>query len=274
MEHSSLSELIAALEKGTNIHICIAFYGSYGNRFTHRTYDQMIHNAPVCLEAKTTQAGLAGCYRCRMVTEKLIYQRKGCVEGFCQKGVYEYCRPIIFEEKIIGVIFIGNILTNDPQQRERLFKHVHPELLNTMQTDYTREDCRRSADILHSYITFLLEKYGNENHNYDPLIQNIKSYIRERMAYNVSLRELAEVFNYNEKYLGQLFKSRCGYSIRGYCNYIRIKQAKRMLADTKTSISKIAQQLGFNNVTYFDRIFRSYTGVSPHIYRSSGKEKR
>lgn len=274
MEQSSLSELISVLEKGTKIHISVAFYGSYGNHFTHRSHSQMIHDAPVCLEAKTTPNGLAGCYRCRKVTERMVRQYKHGIAGVCQKGVYEYCRPIFFDEQVIGVIFIGNILTSDKRQRERLQKYVRPDLLNTMEDDFTQEDCRRTADVLHSYIIFLLEKYGNENHNYDPLIQNIKSYIREQMAYNVSLKELAEVFNYNEKYLGQLFKSRCGYSIKGYCNYIRIKQAKRMLTDTKLSVSKIAQQLGFSNVTYFDRVFRYYTGISPHTYRLSGKEKR
>ena len=273
MELSSLSELMRALEQGTKIHISIAFYGNFGNRYTHRTQSQMIHDSPVCLEAKTAQDGLADCYRCRRMTERLLRQHKRAISGFCTKGVFEYCRPIIYDEHMVGVIFIGNIITQDPRQRERLLKYVSADLFDTMEQNYTEADCARTADVLHSYITFLLDKYGNENHNYDPLLENIKSYIREHMAYNVSLNELAEVFNYNEKYLGQLFKSRCGYSIKGYCNYIRVKQAKDLLVNTKISVSKIAQQLGYSNVTYFDRVFRYFTGVSPHVYRTAWKKK-
>ena len=273
MEHSSLSELIRALEQGTKIHISIAFYGNFGNRYTHRTYSQTIHDSPVCLEAKMDQDGLADCYRCRSLTERLLRQRKKAFFGYCTKGVFEYCRPIMYDDHMVGVIFIGNILTTDPRQRQKLVKFVDAKHLDSMEQNYSEEDCVRAADVLESYITFLLDKYGNENHNYDPLLENIKSYIREHMAYNVSLTELAEVFNYNEKYLGQLFKSRCGYSIKGYCNYIRIKQAKRLLIDTKISVSRIAQQLGYSNVTYFDRVFRYYTGVSPQLYRTARKKK-
>lgn len=273
MEQSSLSELVCALEHGTKIHICIAFYGNCGNRYTHRAYSQMIHNSPVCMEAKTTQDGLTDCYRCRRVTERLLRQRQKSFSGYCAKGVFEYCKPIMYDDHMVGVIFIGNILTADPEQRQRLLKFVDLGFWDSMEQNYTEEDCARTAEILHSYITFLLDKYGNENRNYDPLLENIKNYIREHMAYNVSLTELAEVFNYNEKYLGQLFKARCGYTIKGYCNYIRIKRAKNLLIDTKISVSKISQQLGYSNVTYFDRVFRHFTGVSPQVYRTSGKQK-
>lgn len=273
MEQSSLSELIDALEQGTKIHISVAFYGNFGNRYTHRTYSQTIHDSPVCLEAKTAQGGLADCYRCRRLTERMLRQWRKPISGYCTKGVFEYCRPIIYDDQMVGVIFIGNILTPDPAQRQRILKFVDPKHLDSMERNYTETDCARTADVLHSYVTFLLDKYGNESRNYDPLLENIKSYIREHLAYNVSLSELAEVFNYNEKYLGQLFKARCGYTIRGYCNYIRVKRAKRILIDTKLSVSQIAQQLGYSNVTYFDRVFRYFTGVSPHMYRTARKKK-
>lgn len=273
MEHSSISELIAALEKGTKIHICIALYGNFGNRFTHRTYSQKIHDSPVCLEVKTSPSGLADCYRCRRLVEKKLRLRCCPIDGYCTKGVYEYCQPIIYNEQMVGVIFIGNILTPDLKQREKLIQFVKPELWDSMEQNYSREDCVRTAEILHSYIVFLLDEYGNESNNYDPLLENIKSYIREHMSYNISLTELSEIFNYNEKYLGQLFKARSGYTIKGYCNYIRVKKAKSLLIDTKLSMAKIAQQLGYSNVTYFDRVFRNYTGVSPFIYRTAGTKK-
>lgn len=273
MEHSSLSDLIQALEQGTKIHISIAFYGDFGNRYTHRTYSQTIHDSPVCLEAKTTQTGLAECYRCRRLTERMLRQRRKPISGYCTKGVFEYCQPIMYDDQMVGVIFIGNILMPDPAQRQRILKFADPKLLDSMERNYTEADCVRTADILHSYVTFLLDKYGNKNHNYDPLLENIKSYIREHLSYNISLSELAEVFNYNEKYLGQIFKSRSGYTIRGYCNYIRVKHAKQILIDKKLSISEIARQLGYSNVTYFDRVFHYFTGVSPHIYRTARRKK-
>lgn len=272
MEPSSLSKLIDALEHGTKIHISVIFYHNYGNRFTRRTRSQMVHDSPVCRAAKATQNGLAECIRCRRVTEKMVCQHRKSIDGFCVKGVYEYCRPIIYEDQLVGIIFIGNILTPDPRQRRRLLKHIDPSLLASMEQNYTREDCIRTADALQSYITFLFEKHGNDDGKYDPWAENMKSYIREHMYYDVSLTELAEVFNYNEKYLGHRFKTRTGYSVKRYSNMVRVKQAKQMLTETKLSISNIAQQLGFSNVTYFDRVFREFTGACPRAFRMAAEK--
>ncbi len=268
MEYIGLNHLIDALEQGTKIHINVEFFNNYGNRLTHRTHGQMVHNSPACLAAKSVPQGLVQCYRCKRVVIKKARHYRRSFSGFCARGIYEYCRPIIFEDQFVGVIFIGNILTDDPEQRRRLERFADPSILESMERNYTQKDCERTADIIQNYITFLFEKYGNDNTNYDPLLENIKSYIRENMAYDVSLSELANIFNYNEKYLGQLFKARAGCTVKEYCNIIRVERAKHLLAQSKQSIANIAQQLGYSNVTYFDRVFRKITGVSPREYRS------
>lgn len=268
MEKIGLNHLIDALEQGTKIHINVEFFNNYGNRLTHRTHSQVVHDSPACIAAKAMPQGLSECYRCRRIVVKKARHYRKSFGGYCFRGIYEYCRPIIFEDQFVGVIFIGNILTQDPEQRRRLECFADPEILYSMEQNYTPADCARTADIIENYITFLFEKYGNDNKNYDPLLENIKSYIRENMAYDISLSELANIFSYNEKYLGQLFKARSGYTVKEYCNMIRVDRAKHLLAQTKQSIANIAQQLGFSNVTYFDRVFRKITGVSPREYRT------
>lgn len=272
MEKIGLNHLIDALEQGTKIHINVEFFNNYGNQLTNRTHGQMVHNSPACMFVKKTPRGLAECYRCKRIVVRMARHYKRSFYGCCPNGIIEYCRPIIFEDQFVGMIFIGNILTDDPKQKERLMQNVDSELLETMEQNYSIEDCVRTADIVERYITFLFERYGNDNINYDPLLENIKSYIRENMAYDISLSELANIFNYNEKYLGQLFKARAGCTVKEYCNIIRVDRAKHLLAQTKQSIANIAQQLGYSNVTYFDRVFHRITGVSPREYRSHRKQ--
>lgn len=272
MEHSNLTDLINALTRNTKVHICAAFFGNYGNSKTIRPYSQMVHGEPACLEAKKTPEGLSGCYRCRrVVVQKAVRYRKS-FGGYCARGIYEYCRPVVYEDRVIAVIFIGNILTSDPVQREKLSKFLTPELLDTMERNYTREDCEKTADIVESYITFLFDTYGIEKDDYDPLLDNIKGYLRENLAHDISLQELATVFHYSEKYLGRLFKDRVGHTVKEYCNIIKVEQAKLLLSKTKLSITVIAGQVGFNDVTYFDRVFRKITGISPRLYRTNPKK--
>lgn len=274
MEHVTLGKLIEALERGTKLHIAIAFVDECGNRKTHLTYSQAIHDRPVCIAVKRQPNGLASCYRCRNTVQRYVIHRRRSIEGLCTNGVYEYCRPVIYDERVICVIFIGNILTQDKTQRQRLEERVGKELLDTMEHNCSSEDCVKIADVLESYIVFLFDRYGIENKTYDPLVENIKNYIRENLAYGFSMEELASAFYYTPKYLGHIFKSRTGKTIKEYCNFLKIEQAKLLLTDTRMSVENIAFQVGFNSMTYFDRAFYKIVGLSPQAYRASARKTK
>ncbi len=274
VEHVSLSELIERLEKGTKIHICIAFLGECGNRKTRLTPGQAIHNSPVCLAVKELPNGLKSCYSCRNYVQKTVIQSQKAMSGFCTNGVYEYIRPVVYDDRVICVIYVGNILLPDPCQREKLEKMVNGDLLKTMESHSTPQDCVKVADVLESYITFLFDRYGIENNIFDPLLENVKNYIKENLEYGFSMDELADAFHYTPKYLGQIFKARTGKSIKEYCNHQKIKQAKHNLTETNLSIEAVALRAGFNSVTYFDRVFHKLTGLSPQTYRSTSSSHK
>jgi YesN/AraC family two-component response regulator len=186
--------------------------------------------------------------------------------------VYEYCRPIIYEDRVICVVYIGNILTQDPAQRKKLETRVGCDLLETMGRAFSPEDCVKTADILESYIVFLFSHYGIENKTFDPLVENIKGFLRENMTYDFTMEELASAFNYTPKYLGRIFKLRTGKTIKDYCNHAKVQLAKTLLTETANSVEAVAVQVGFNSVNYFDRVFRKITGLSPQAYRSAAKK--
>jgi AraC-like DNA-binding protein len=271
MEHTTLSNLIDMLERGTKMHICVAFLANCGNQKTRCTESQTIHDRPVCMAAKKLPQGLDSCYRCRMRVQKAIIRRRKPIAGLCINGVYEYCRPIIYEDRVICVVYIGNILMRDPAQRRKLERRVGSDLLETMEQAFSPEDCVRIADILESYILFLFSHYGIENKTFDPLVENIKNYVRENLAYDFTMEELAGAFNYTPKYVGRVFKSRTGQTVKEYCNQMKITQAKRLLVETDLPIENVALQVGFNSLTYFDRVFHKLNGISPQVYRSAVK---
>ena len=274
MEHASLSSLIDSLEHGKNMHICVSFLDNFGNAKTRCTEGQTIHNSPVCLAVKRLPDGLTTCYRCRRIVQRLIVRQRHSVSGFCSNGVYEYCRPVVYDGRVTCVIFVGNILTESKEQRHRLEQRVDTSLLDTMERNFSEEDCARTADIIESYILFLLDHYGMTNDTYETLTENVKSYIRENLNYDLYTKELATVFNYTPKYLGRIFKQRTGISISEYRNIMKVNHAKILLAESDLSIECVASQAGFNNVSYFDRKFRKTTGLSPLTYRKSVKQQK
>jgi len=80
-------------------------------------------------------------------------------------------------------------------------------------------------------------------------------------------RGLAQKFGFNEDYMLQLFKKNTGMTISQYINNRRIDAAKQLIAETDGKIVDIAYHVGFDNITYFHRLFKNMTGTTPQEYR-------
>lgn len=87
------------------------------------------------------------------------------------------------------------------------------------------------------------------------------------MSVAPDLGAMAELFHYNPKYLGRRFKEKTGQSVSQYCNRRRLERAATLLSGSDGSVLRIATELGFNNVTYFNRLFKEHYGLTPTEYR-------
>ena len=57
-----------------------------------------------------------------------------------------------------------------------------------------------------------------------------------------------------------------GISLTKYINNVRIIAAQKLIDEGYTSVTAIAMQTGFSNITHFDRVFKKITGISPKKY--------
>ena len=93
------------------------------------------------------------------------------------------------------------------------------------------------------------------------------SYIDENISRRITLQEAAAAAMLSPSYFSTLFKRYMGYSLIDYTNAKRIKLATKILLDKpNSSISEIAMQVGFNNMSNFNRAFRKYAGCTPREY--------
>ena len=270
METGNLSNMLSALEYGTNIHISVVFLNQYGNSQTQLPEHQQIHKCPMCDTAKLTPEGHASCIRCRQRILKLLLRRKKGIGGLCPKGIHEYCHPVIRGAEVAAVVFVGNVLTESPAQWERLGKFFQNPPTETMERFFSPERCRQTAVLVENYIHFLLDHYGETARTpSDTLIESIKSYLQEMFLSDFSMADIAAIFGYNEKYLGRMFKSKTGCTVREYCNGLKIGKAKMLLGHRTLDITDVAIRSGFSNLTHFNRVFKKTTGFSPGEYRKN-----
>ena len=108
MERSPLYNLIQNIEYGTNLHIGVLFFKDYGNSMCELPKRQEIHQSPVCDTFKSyTRTSFSRCLRCRNLALKKAITTKKAFGGLCINGIYEYTHPIIIENEVAGVIFVG-----------------------------------------------------------------------------------------------------------------------------------------------------------------------
>ena len=100
-------------------------------------------------------------------------------------------------------------------------------------------------------------------------IYNIADYISDHYAEPITLDGLAGIFYLSKFYLSRSFKEVTGYGVNEYVNILRTKRAKQLLEETSLSISEIAATVGYESITYFEKVFKTYMSISPLKYRKT-----
>lgn len=155
---------------------------------------------------------------------------------------------------------------------ETLFQHL-------LKNDDCENDYFTSAKILE--LVYFLKR--DEKHNKSiktPLlkketrsIQQIISYVKENYHEHLCLRKFGEITGYSPNHLQRIFTLVLGISPQKYLEKVRIDQAKYLLSKKELSLADIAYVCGFSSQSYFSKIFKKYTLLSPYEFRQKSAFK-
>jgi len=98
-------------------------------------------------------------------------------------------------------------------------------------------------------------------------IAEAKRYITNHLHEKISMDEMARSLNFNSTHFSRVFKKETGETFVEYVTREKMEKAKELLDRTAESIERIAQQLGYDNSSYFNKCFRVYAGLSANEYR-------
>jgi AraC-like DNA-binding protein len=108
-----------------------------------------------------------------------------------------------------------------------------------------------------------------QSHN-STLAQQIVHYVHQYFADpNLTRTSIADKFGISEPYLSQFFKEQTGETLGTYIQGLRMKQARKLLADPKTPVKDVYQNVGYSAYTTFARAFKRVYGISATNYRES-----
>lgn len=101
-------------------------------------------------------------------------------------------------------------------------------------------------------------------------LDEVQGYIDEHFAKTISLEGIAQAFHVSKEYLSKMFKQRFDCTVNDYIIRQRMNKARKWLADEDMPIKAVAEMVGYEDVTYFYRVFKKHFGIAPGEMRRNG----
>ncbi|MBE6233278.1 MAG: helix-turn-helix transcriptional regulator [Bacteroidales bacterium] len=105
-------------------------------------------------------------------------------------------------------------------------------------------------------------------------VQKVKQYIHDNYAKPLRLADLADLVGMSPVAFSRFFRQRTGRTLSDYIVDIRLGFAARMLVDSTKNISEICYECGFNNLSNFNRTFKSKRKYTPRDFRAMFKKNK
>ncbi len=144
-----------------------------------------------------------------------------------------------------------------------IFRLNNQFLSSLQQIDTLEALCYQLQDIVEAFVdsTFSAAGAGHE------AVKRAAGYIAAHYAEPIGLQDVANHVGLSPSYFSSLFRRTTGVDLRDYLNQTRVEESKRLLSNTDYSLVDIAVAMGFNDQSYFSKVFKKYTGLTPRQYR-------
>lgn len=145
-------------------------------------------------------------------------------------------------------------------------------------------DCYNSKDIAYEIeLKSLLYHFFALLYKYDLIVKNkaislsgevtnkmkiILNYIKENYMNDISIKDMCSICNFSEYHFMRFFKKYIGLTCIEYINSYRLEVASKLLDTTDKSIMDISFEVGFNNVSYFNKLFKTKFKHTPREFRN------
>lgn len=151
---------------------------------------------------------------------------------------------------------------------ERILEANHRYLGQLRRLSGQEDITKWLANILNRFTSLVFDLSDSKHKN---SIYKALEYMRANYAQKLTLAEVAERAGYSAAYFSRVFREEQGCTFREYLNELRVEKSKALLLSDVKSIAEISALVGFEDQSYFGKVFRKRTGVTPDRYRKRGR---
>lgn len=261
---------------------------------------ELQRNVAVCLSG-TTNARIEKFYYeqdkclCTLYTEGARFQKEG-VHPIYPIGMERRLRDAVADRdkessqrllnRMLAYIFISNsydMAAIIPRIKELLIVVSRSaidagadlnEVLHLNESFMSRADELKTLEELNSQMMSLLIRFMSDTFEFsevkhtDAVYKTIE-YIKMNCFRKLTLDEIADSVYLSKTYLSSLFKRETGQSMTNYINKVRVDKSKKILLQDNSSIIEIANACGFEDHSYYSKVFKHIVGIPPKKFREN-----
>ena len=144
-------------------------------------------------------------------------------------------------------------------------RRLSREYLSALKTAGTIEDiCFQLQNLLEGFMSAMFFRKDKDNQYVRSAIQ----YIATGFNRSLTLNEVAQYVKLSPNYFSTLFHDTTGISFSKYLNRVRVEESKRLLLSSDYTLAEIAVAVGFPDQSYFSKVFKKETNITPGMFRN------
>jgi len=227
----------------------------------------------------------------------------------CHMGLLDFAVPIVVAGHYAGAVLAGQVIVREEEGKPELeqivnssLNTVEPGLLAKLQEIQSRipvmtlDRVQVIANMMFQITNYIIEEAmvkitlnesidagfqsgidsspvrderSSQSVYQSPILRPALEYLQHNFEKRISLDEMASLCNISSSYFSKLFQKVTGGNFAHYINRLRVERACVLLVESDLPITVIALDLGFDDNSYFDKVFKRITGMTPSLYRSS-----
>ena len=168
----------------------------------------------------------------------------------------------------ISKIYLQNLLYSIIKAiYDKVPKIEFEEALALAEALFRAKSLKNMMEVYEQAVEKMLSFIQGEDQDESRIIQKIKNLIEKEYAKDISLNYVAENVNLTPAYVSYIFKKETGQTLVKYVTDIKMMKARKMLEEGTLKIVQVAKTCGYENQSYFNRLFKNYYGVTPKQLR-------
>lgn len=204
----------------------------------------------------------------------ILYYRKEALEGIIDTILADMSRLKLSKQSISSIVMeMFFIISEYLEMYEEDARTVLKKSYGTFQQLVRIESFQGAKSWLEHVREDLLAYIGKgDEWTCQRSIARARKYMEDNFNRELTLKEVADTINLTPSYFTTLLKRYTGQSYSEYITHIRIEKAKQLLEMSDGKVYEIGEQVGYQNVYYFNRVFKKMTGLSPGEYKKEASK--